>query len=58
MNIAHYQARSGALPLMETLSMIGMDKPNDEQIKLLTDGMEILVGVLGSVVMGVDQERH
>ncbi len=58
MNVAHYQATYGALPLEETLAMIGMDKPNEEQVKLLADGMEILVGVLGSVVMGVDQERH
>lgn len=58
MNLAHYQSKYGTLPLDETLAMIGMTKPNDEQVKLLSDGMEILVGVLGSVVMGVDQERH
>ncbi|OIR08831.1 hypothetical protein GALL_88240 [mine drainage metagenome] len=58
LNVAHYQLRYGELPLDETLAMIGMANPNNEQIKLLADGMEILVGVLGSVVMGVDQERH
>lgn len=58
MNLAHYQAKYGELPLEETLAMIGMEKPNDEQFQLLSNAMEILVGVLGNVVMGVDQERH
>jgi hypothetical protein len=58
MNLAHYQSRYGTLPLEETLAMIGMEKPNGEQIKLLTNAMEILVGVLGNVVTGIGQERH
>lgn len=58
MNLAHYQAKYGALPLEETLAMIGIEKPNDDQIQLLSDAMEILVGVLGNVVTGVGQERH
>lgn len=48
----------GALPLEDTLAFIGSGKPNDEQIDLLTNSMEILVGVLGTVVTGIDQERH
>jgi hypothetical protein len=58
MSLAHYQSKYGALPLEETLAMIHMEKPNDDQIQLLSDAMEILVGVLGNIVMGVDQERH
>lgn len=58
MSLAHYQSRYGALPLEETLAMIDMTIPNSEQIKLLTDAMEILVGVLGNVVMGIGDERH
>lgn len=58
MNLAHYQSKYGVLPLEETLSMIDMEQPNDGQIKLLSDAMEILVGVLGNVVTGVGQERH
>jgi hypothetical protein len=58
MNLAHYQSKYGALPLEETLAMIGMEKPNDDQIQLLSNAMEILVGVLGNVVMGVGQESH
>lgn len=58
MNVAHYKSKYGELPLDETLAMINMDKPNEEQLQMLTDGMEIFVGVLGSVVSGIDQERH
>lgn len=58
LNIAHYQSRFGELPLSETLAMLGAAKPNDEQIELLNNGMEIFVGVLGNLVSGVDQERH
>ena len=58
LNVAHYQSKYGELPLDETLAMIGMTKPNEEQLQLMIDGMEILVGVLGNVVVGVGQERH
>lgn len=58
LNVAHYQSKYGELPLNETLAMIGMTKPNEEQVQLMTEGMEILVGVLGNVVMGIGQERH
>lgn len=58
LNIAHYQSKYGELPLDETLSMLGMASPNDEQLVILNNGMEILVGVLGNVVSGIDQERH
>lgn len=54
----HYQSKFGGLPLDETLAMIGMNKPNEDQLQLMTDGMEILVGVLGNVVVGIGQERH
>jgi len=58
LNVAHYESKYGELPLDETLAMIGITKPNDEQLQLMTDGMEILVGVLGNVVSGIGQERH
>jgi hypothetical protein len=58
LNVAHYQSKYGELPLDETLAMINMDKPNEAQLQILTDGMEIFVGVLGSVVSGIGQERH
>lgn len=58
LNVAHYQSKYGELPLDETQAMLGITTPNDEQIKILTDGMEILVGVLGNVVSGIGQEKH
>lgn len=58
LNVAHYQSKYGELPLNETLAMINMEKPNEDQLKLMTEGMEIFVGVLGNVVAGIGQERH
>ena len=58
LNVAHYQSKYGELPLDETLAMINMDRLNEEQLQILTDGMEIFVGVLGNVVGGIGQERH
>jgi hypothetical protein len=58
LNMAHYRSKFGELPLEETLVMISMDKPNEEQIQLMNDGMELFVGVLGNVVLGIGQERH
>jgi hypothetical protein len=58
LNVAHYTSKYGELPLDETLAMIGMTSPNEEQIQLMNDGMEIFVGVLGNVVSGVGQEKH
>jgi len=58
LNVAHYQSKYGELPLDEKLAMIGMTNPNEEQLQLMTDGMEILVGVLGNVVVGIGQGRH
>jgi len=58
LNVAHYESKYDELPLDETLAMIGMVKPNEEQLQLMADGMEILVGVLGNIVVGIGQERH
>jgi hypothetical protein len=58
LNVAHYQSKYGELPLDETLAMLDLTSPNEVQIKLMNDGMEIFVGVLGNVVSGIGQERH
>ena len=58
LSIAHYQSKYGEHPLDETLAMINTDRPNQAQLKMLIDGMEIFVGVLGTVVSGIGQERH
>lgn len=37
----------GDLPLDETIGMMDIAKPNDEQIQLMSDVMEVFVGVFG-----------
>jgi hypothetical protein len=37
--------------------MINMTKPNEEQLELMADGMEIFVGVLGNVIGGGSARR-
>lgn len=58
LNVAHYQSKYGDLPLDETLAMIGIAKPTPEQLQLTVDGMEVLVGVLGSLVTGLGEPKH
>lgn len=53
-NVAHYESVYGELPLDETLAMAYADEPNEAQVKLLTRGMETLVGVLGGIVRGFE----
>ena len=31
LNLAHYKARHGEIPLDETLGLVGMDEPNEAQ---------------------------
>ncbi|CAH1083205.1 hypothetical protein NTG1052_450031 [Candidatus Nitrotoga sp. 1052] len=37
---------------------IDMDKSNSEQTQMLVNGIEVLIGVLGNIVMGIGQEKH
>ena len=57
-NLSHYQMKYGDLPLDEQLAMIDIEKPNAEQTEMLVNGMNNLVGLLGNVVMGIDEPRH
>ena len=56
-NVAHYEAKYGQLPLDETLAMAYTDVPNDEQLLLLSSGLEIMVGMLGGIVQGIDKKE-
>jgi len=49
LNLAHYKSKFGELPLDDTLAMLEIDRPNEDQLKMLISGMENLVGVLGMV---------
>lgn len=57
-NLSHYQIKFGDLPLDEQLAMIDIARPNAEQTEMLVNGMTNLVGLLGNVVMGIDEPRH
>lgn len=58
MNLAHYQGKFGEIPLEETLAILEVGEPNDQQAKMLGDGMEIFVGVLGNVCSGLGEAKH
>ena len=58
LNLAHYQAKFGEISLDESLSTLDATEPNDEHAALLRDGMEILVGVLGTAMSGLGEEKH
>ncbi|MFO7541380.1 MAG: hypothetical protein R6W97_01030 [Thiobacillus sp.] len=58
LNLAHYQEKHGEMPLEDTLAVLGTTELNDEQAKMLRDGMEILAGLLGSVLSGLGEEKH
>jgi len=58
LNLAHYQGLYGDVPLDATLAILDASEPNDDQAMLLGGGMEMLVGVLGGVLSGLDEKRH
>lgn len=58
LNLAHLQSKFGDIPLDETLAILDADEPNEEQAALLANGMQNLVGVLGSVISGFENNRH
>ena len=49
LNVAHYQAKYGAVPMEEFLAGLEAESLGQEQIKLMSDGMKMLVGILGFV---------
>ena len=58
LNLAHYRGLYGEVPLSETLAILDATEPNDEQAALLSNGMEILVGLLGNVLSGLGEAKH
>jgi hypothetical protein len=47
LHLADYQARFGDMPRSDLLRLLGAAEINEEQAKLLRDGMLTLVGYLG-----------
>ena len=59
MNVAHYEMKYGEMPLQDRLAMIYVaDEFNDQQNELVTKEMEAMVGVLGSVIQGLDDKTE
>jgi hypothetical protein len=44
---AHYRAKFGEVPMEETMEVLNSETMNDEQVKWIADGFEMVVGILG-----------
>jgi hypothetical protein len=55
-DIAHYKRKHGELPLEEPFAVTFAEELNDQQLELVINGMETMVGVLGSVIQGLDEK--
>lgn len=55
LNLAHYELKYGELPLDEVLATLTTDNPNDKQIEMLNKGMQVLIGMLGNQIQGLDE---
>lgn len=58
LNSAHYELKYGALPIDEALDAAYSEEPNDEQIEIVTKGMELMAGVLGGIVQGFESKPN
>jgi len=56
-HVVDYRSRFGELPRQDLLGLLGATKLNDEQARLLRDGMVLLVGYLASVREGWEDEE-
>jgi hypothetical protein len=56
-HLAEYQRRFGEIPRQDLLELAGATEVSDQQARLLRDGMELLVGYLGSAREGWDDEE-
>jgi hypothetical protein len=56
--LAHYQQQYGNLPDCEFLSLPEAAELNEEQTRLLRDGMQILTGYLGAILDGPEENMR
>ena len=56
LHLADYRARFGVVERRDLLELVGATELTDEQTRLLKDGMQLLVGYLGAVRAGWDDE--
>ena len=57
LNLAQYQAKFGELPSEEYMALSSAETLSPETAKTLGDGMEILVGVLGTLACEDEQDN-
>ena len=55
-HLAEYQRRFGGIPRQDLLQLAGATELNDQQARLVRDGMELLVGYLATVRDGQENE--
>ena len=55
-HLAEYQRRYGEIPRPDLLELAGATELNDQQARLVRDGMELLVGYLASIRDGGEDE--
>lgn len=58
MNLAHYKMKYGELPLDDGMFMADWGELSEQQAELIVEGMQTLVGVLGSVIRGLDEKTE
>ena len=58
MNLAHYKMKYGELPQDDGMFMADLGELSGRQADLVIEGMETLVGVLGSVIQGLDEKTE
>ncbi len=58
MNLAHYKMKYGELTLGDGMFIDDQVELSPQQRELIVQGMETLVGVLGSVIQGLDEKTE
>jgi hypothetical protein len=56
LHLADYRARFGVVERRDLLELVGVTELTDEHTNLLKDGIQLLVGYLGAVRAGWDDE--
>jgi len=57
LHLADYRLRFGIVERRDLLELVGATELTDEQTQLLKDGMQLLVGYLGAVRAGWDDDN-
>ena len=58
MNLAHYKMKYGELPQDDGMLIADLGELSGRQADLVIEGMETLVGVLGSLIQGLDEKTE